>query len=37
MEIEESWLKNFKAQDYVKKYEDTVNLSIFFIYVIGNY
>tara|TARA_B100000424_G_C22856554_1_gene456614 strand:- start:514 stop:1008 length:495 start_codon:yes stop_codon:yes gene_type:complete len=33
MEIEESWLKNFKDQEYVKKYEDTVNLSIFFIYV----
>ena len=33
MEIEESWLKNFKDQDYVKKYDDTVNLSIFFIYV----
>ena len=36
MEIEESWLKNFKDQYYVKEYEDTVHISIFFIYVNTN-
>ena len=36
MEIEESWLKNFKDQYYVKEYEDTVHISIFFIYINTN-
>tara|TARA_B100001093_G_scaffold24249_1_gene21438 strand:+ start:9723 stop:10226 length:504 start_codon:yes stop_codon:yes gene_type:complete len=32
-EIEDSWIKNFKEQEFIKKYEDTIHISIFFIYI----
>ena len=33
MDIQESWLKNFKQQNYIKNNEETININFFYIYV----
>tara|TARA_B100001093_G_C26286829_1_gene783561 strand:- start:36 stop:533 length:498 start_codon:yes stop_codon:yes gene_type:complete len=33
MDIQESWLKNFKEQNYIKNSEETININFFYIYV----
>lgn len=33
MDIQESWLKNFKEQNYIKNREETININFFYIYV----
>jgi hypothetical protein len=36
MEIQESWLKNFKEQDYIKLKDETINIDIFYLYINKN-
>lgn len=33
MEFEDSWLKNFKQQDYIDKFDETINISLFYLYI----
>ena len=36
MEIQESWLKNFKEQDYIKLKDETIHIDIFYLYINKN-